>query len=208
MKVNERPVEYAFVLGHMARIYPGSVLDVGSGESAWSQMLAYCCFEVTDIDNSPGFRLKRIGTQKGKKYKLKQSITVDVTKIDLVAQFDFVCCISTLEHIKDFELAISKMFAALNPGGHLALTIPYHFIDSFWNVYDVTKPEKVAGLCHQFNQRQIDKWLLEHDATLIDEKYYKIFSGQYWRAGDRLQPVEVHKSRAQLACLLMSKAAV
>lgn len=208
MKVNERVVEYAFALGCMAKIYPASVLDVGSGESAWSQMLAYCCFEVTDIDNAPGFRLRRVAAQKGKKYKLKQSITGDITKFaSSSVKYDFVCCISTLEHIDAFGLAVEKMFSALKPGGHLVLTIPYHFTDCFWNVYDIVKPERVAGICHQFNQRCVDTWLLDHRATLIDEKYYKVFSGQYWRAGDRLQPVEVHRGEAQLACLLLKKAA-
>lgn len=205
MEVNERVVEYATVLGWLADIYPVSILDVGSGESAWSQMLAYCRFEVTDMDSMRGFLKSRKKDQLGKKYKLKTSLTYDITQYAPDVRYDFVCCVSTLEHIEAFNLAVDRMFGVLNQGGHLALTIPFHHTDYFWNIYEVSKPEKVAGICHQFSEEEVKKWLDRNRAILVEAGYYKAFTGKYWRGGERIKPEKVEKEQAQLACFLMKK---
>src|SRR5690349_16021730 len=48
---NERPIEYSFVFGSIARLQPRSVLDVGTGKTALPHLIASCGCVVTAVDN-------------------------------------------------------------------------------------------------------------------------------------------------------------
>lgn len=48
---NERPIEYRFALERLAAERPKTVLDVGSGTTAWPHLLRDCGFVTTAIDN-------------------------------------------------------------------------------------------------------------------------------------------------------------
>ncbi len=52
---------------------------------------------------------------------------LDVTELNLKEQYDVILAINVLEHIFNYRLAISNMFNALHPGGHLVLSVPFFY---------------------------------------------------------------------------------
>ena len=73
-------------------------------------MLFNCGYVVTATDNVrdywPGACSNRHWTV----------IDDDITRTRLRSSFDFITCISTLEHIQDPDAAVGYTFALLNPG--------------------------------------------------------------------------------------------
>ena len=51
---------------------------------------------------------------------------VDAHHLDLPAQYDVVCAFDVLEHIADDSGAMSRLFAAVRPGGGALVTVPQH----------------------------------------------------------------------------------
>jgi SAM-dependent methyltransferase len=75
---------------------------------------------------------------------------VGIAKIDLEhipfgnETFDYITCISTLEHCRYAEVALNEMFRCLKPGGRLLLTtdhreppFPYNGYDRFWSLVEL-----------------------------------------------------------------------
>src|SRR4051794_27580546 len=48
---NERSIEYRFALSALAEARPKTVLDIGTGDTAWPHLVRNCGFVVTAIDN-------------------------------------------------------------------------------------------------------------------------------------------------------------
>ena len=48
---NERSIEYRFALQALGENRPRTVLDVGTGTTAWPHLLRNCGYVVTGIDN-------------------------------------------------------------------------------------------------------------------------------------------------------------
>jgi hypothetical protein len=48
---NERPIEYRFALQALGDEHPKTVLDVGTGTTAWPHLLRSCGYVITAIDN-------------------------------------------------------------------------------------------------------------------------------------------------------------
>lgn len=52
---------------------------------------------------------------------------LDVIDLNLKEEYDVILAISVLEHVYDFRRAISNMYNALRPGGHLVLSVPFFY---------------------------------------------------------------------------------
>jgi SAM-dependent methyltransferase len=52
---------------------------------------------------------------------------VDVTTMEFEDEFDVVLCLNVLEHVYDFQTAISRIHAALKPGGQVAIAVPVFY---------------------------------------------------------------------------------
>ena len=52
---------------------------------------------------------------------------VDITKMDAVEAYDIIICMNVLEHVYQYQLAISNMFRALKPGGELIVFVPMFY---------------------------------------------------------------------------------
>jgi len=137
---------------------------------------------------------------------LKDSITNPRIK----ESFDLVTCISTLEHIEDHKKAVKNMFALLKNGGYLILSFPYNEKKYFHNIYD--SPEAGYGqlnpyICQVFSRNEIKSWMDENNGVIIDQEYYKVFTGEYWTYGKRLDiPQKVPKEENhQLTALIVKK---
>lgn len=199
----ERAVEYAFMFKYLSKICPSKVLDVGPGQSAFPSLLAYCGFHVTAVDKKTGYWKEPL---QNRHFLV---IEDDITNPQVKERYDMITCVSTLEHIPDHLLAVKGMFSLLNPGGHLALTAPYNEGRYVTNVYAL--PEAGYGqnypfVCQVFSRKEIDAWLRENHATVVDQEYWDVFTGVLWTFGKYHTPKESSRHEPHhLTCILFQK---
>jgi len=202
--INERPIELQFLFKQLTRNWAKTVLDVGTGDTALPQLIRHCGFIVTAIDNIQEF------WRDGMINRHYHVINDDITNTRLNRTFDFISCISVLEHIKDHKSAMKSMFSLLNPGGHLVLTFPYNEKTYIENVYMIegsgARGEK-RFVTQVYSRKQLDDWLLDNNGKLLEQEYWRFFEGEYWTFGERLcPPVQVDKDTLHhITCVLLQK---
>lgn len=201
---NERPTEFAFAFDCISRIYPKTLLDVGTGTTSFPHLVANCGIRVKAIDYIEtywtfGMSNRHFPVERG-----------DITKPDLKEKFDMVTCISVLEHIPEHRKAVSGMFGLLNPNGYVVLTFPYNENHYLPDVY--RHPDAGYGSDHKFiaqvySRNEIDEWLQDNNAQIIEQKYYEFFTGEFWTMGDFYYPIREssREKKHQLTCLLLQK---
>lgn len=201
---NERPVEYGFVFQQLSRIYPRSILDVGTGQTALPHLLRSCGFLVTAIDNIRDYWPRGISNRH---YHV---IDDDITQSRLEGTFDVVTCISVLEHIRDADSAVRGMFRLLNPGGYLFLSFPYSENSYVPNVYDLpgsSYGQRAAFICQSYSRAELDGWVKENGGEIVEQQYWRFWTGEHWTQGEQTIPPErVDASAAhQISCVLIRK---
>jgi 2-polyprenyl-3-methyl-5-hydroxy-6-metoxy-1,4-benzoquinol methylase len=202
--VNERPVEYRYVFQQLAALSPRSVLDVGTGQTSLPHLMRSCGFVVTAIDNVRDYWRQ---APPNTRYHV---IDDDITHSSLKACFDFVSCISVLEHIRKHSRAVHSMLDRLHPGGHLVVTFPYHekhYVADAYALPESTVSERHSFVTQVFSRRELDSWLADGRAEIIDQEYWRFFTGHWWTCGERVTPpVRVARDEPhQLTCLTMRK---
>jgi 2-polyprenyl-3-methyl-5-hydroxy-6-metoxy-1,4-benzoquinol methylase len=205
---NERSIEYRFALQVMAENRPKTVLDVGTGETAWPHLLRNCGFVVTAIDNVHDY------WPKGMINRHWQVLDIDIAKphtTSLRKQFEAITCISVLEHIKDYNQAVASMVSLLEDDGTLILTVPYNHNEFSPNVYK--RPDSLYGqdapyICRSYSKEQLIGWLAM-GLTLQRRELWRLFSGPLWATGSRIpwEQFESFETPHQLACLAFKKSA-
>jgi 2-polyprenyl-3-methyl-5-hydroxy-6-metoxy-1,4-benzoquinol methylase len=201
--INERPAEYAFTFKHLQQLCNDSILDVGSGTSSWPHLLSMCGFNVKAIDKISDYW----DSFSNRHYKI---INDDITSPKTNEQFQFITCISVLEHIPEHEKAVKNMHKLLKKNGYLILTFPYNENLYHPNIY--SHPEAGYGqnanfITQIYSRVEINKWLKNTGFKIIDQEYYKTFSGELWTMGKRLAPsLKVTKQKHHhLTCILLQK---
>lgn len=205
VRINERPIEYRFVFEQLNRLQPRTILDVGTGTTALPQMMRDCGFLVTATDKVNQYWG---GAVYNRHYFV---IDDDIRQSRLTERYDVVTCISTLEHIPEHEQAVAELFKLVSPGGHLILTCPYNDRIYVANAYD--RPNALYGrgsrfICQSFSHAELNRWLAIGRATVVEQEFWRCFSGEYWAQGELVRP-PVRVSRAeshQHTCLLLKKA--
>jgi SAM-dependent methyltransferase len=182
---NERPVEYRFAFEQLTRTWPQSVLDVGTGTTALPHLMRTCGFVVTAIDNIKDY------WPEGMLNRHYYVIQDDITATTMNQEFDFITCISVLEHIKNHQQAVDSMFRLLKPRGHLLLTVPYSETRYLPNVYEL--PEAGYGkeepyVCQAYSRRELNEWIEAGRARVVTQEYWQFFTGEFWTVGERLSP--------------------
>lgn len=203
-RMNERSVEFSFAFKWLLKICPVEVLDVGAGTTSWPHLMANCGFQVTAIDKIKGYWK---GGFFNRHYYI---INDDITGPKITKQFDLITCISVIEHIPNHKDAFCGMIGLLKPGGHLVLTFPYNekqYIENVYKLPDVSYGRDYPFICQVLSRKQIDDWLGDNDAKIIDQEYYKTFSGDLWAFGERIQPPEKvdKEQKCHLTCLVIQK---
>lgn len=215
MKANERSIEYGFTFRSLADISPETVLDVGTGISAFPRLMMQCGFVVGAIDNIKDYWPAGLVN---KHFPVRND---DITDPKTEERFDFITCISVLEHITDYEKAVKGMFGLLNPGGYIVMTVPYNETEGVENIYDhpevntnviadrgcrvfsrdVLKSSGIYGLDDDF------AWSGDTVLQIVAQEYWRIFEGDFWQIGERLEnPCKVAKyEKHHLACMLIQK---
>lgn len=185
---NERPVELAFIFRAIGRCAPKTVLDVGTGTTALPALIANCGPVVTAIDNIRDY------WEDGMVNRHWHVVQDDIQAPKLVGQFDMVTCISVLEHIKDHRAAMRSMMRLVRPGGHMVLSCPYtdrEFIEDTYRVpgADAESATQVY-ICNSYSRAELETWLKDGNAELIEDEYWRGFTGKHWAMGTRIAPPE------------------
>lgn len=201
--LNERAVEYGFALRQISQIKARTILDVGTGRSSWPHLLANCGFAVTAIDNIRDYWTSEFWNRHWK------VVDDDILHSKLTETFDIVTCLSVLEHIADYEKAMTGIFERLNAGGHLILTVPFNKTTYHPNVYKDPKVRiEHQYICQVYSDEQIRRWLAMNNATLIHEELFQVFTGPLWKMGERVHPVRPAQAGSlhHLGCFVIRKA--
>jgi SAM-dependent methyltransferase len=202
--LNERPIEYAYVFNQLARLCPKKVLDVGTGMSSLPHLMRVCGFQVTATDNVKDY------WHSGMINRHYCILNDDIVNTSLREKFDFITCVSVLEHIVDQRQAVRSMISLLKPDGYLLLTFPYNEICYVMNAYDLSDSsvvEKFPFITQIFSRNEIETWLNDNGVVLVDQEYWQFFEGEYWTCGERVcPPIQVgSKERHQLTCILIQR---
>ncbi|MCY6353977.1 methyltransferase domain-containing protein [Clostridium sp. ZS2-4] len=201
--VNERPIEYSFAMKWLSKIYPKSILDIGSGKTAWPSIMSDCGFYVTAIDQVENYWKK--STINYHYHIIKD----DITDVKLKRKFDFITCISVLEHIEESDEAINNCAKLLYDKGYLLLTFPYNEYKYVHNAYELqnSNVKDIPNyICKIYSKSNIEKWL-NNGFKIIEQEHYKVFEGKYWEQGEKLFPqIKTDKNQSHhLTCLLLQK---
>jgi SAM-dependent methyltransferase len=188
-EINEGAVGYQVALRALTAHAAREVLDVGTGTSAWPQLLVGCGFRVSAIDEvagywgPAGFFNRHFYVQRA-----------DIRHPSLRQRFDFITCLNVMSTISDHRAAIAGMFRVLKPGGHLVLSFPYnetHSVDNAYRLPNAGYGQNARYGCRIYSRAEIDAWLRQHSAELVEQEYYQMFTGEYWTVGERVTPIHV-----------------
>lgn len=202
--INERPIEFGFVFKELTKFWPNTILDVGTGMTALPHLMRNCGFVVTAIDNIKDY------WSVGMVNRHYHIVDDDITNTKLKDKFDLVTCISTLEHIQQFDRAVTSMFSLLNEGGHLLMSFPYHEKKYVENVYALPGSigkDKYPFVTQVYSRRELDSWLTQNGGKILDQEYWQFVSGEFWTLGNRIiPPRKVDRSeKHQLTCVSIQK---
>jgi len=202
--VNERPIEYRFVFEQLTAAFPRTVLDVGTGLTALPQLMRTCGFLVTAIDNIRDY------WPEGMVNRHYHVLDDDILQPRVPGPFDFITCVSTLEHIRDASRAVRSMFSLLRPGGRLVITCPYNEQAYVPNVYALPGSigaDKYPFVTQAFSRRELDGWIQDNRARLVAQEYWRFFDGPYWTLGARVLPERTSATaQHQISCIALEKA--
>lgn len=201
---NERPIEYRFVFEQISQYYPKTILDVGTGLTALPHVMANCGCKVTAIDNIKDY-------WKGGIFNRHFLVKDDsIVRPREKGAFDMITCISTLEHIEEFDQAIHSMFSLLKKDGLLVLTFPYTektYIENVYEMAGTNAPQLPGFKTHSFSRKEIDRWVRDNNAAIIKQEYWQFFTGECWTVGQWLAtPRQVsERDLHQISCILLTK---
>ena len=87
------------------------ILEIGAGTKSYKRFFKECDFVTTDVKKISGI-----------------DESADVTNLQFASDsFDIVLCISVLEHVKDYQKAISEIHRVLKKGGDVIIVTPFLF---------------------------------------------------------------------------------
>jgi SAM-dependent methyltransferase len=188
-EINEGAIQYPFALQALTDFGAQDILDVGTGTTAWPQLLVGCGFRVTAIDEVAGYWGP--GGFFNRHFYVQHA---DVRHPNMPDDYDAITCLNVMSTIAQDREALAGMLTALRPGGRLVLTFPYNQAQSVANVYELPDAGYGRGAryrCRIYSRADIDAWLEQCRLQIVEQKYYRIFAGELWTMGGRETPREV-----------------
>jgi 2-polyprenyl-3-methyl-5-hydroxy-6-metoxy-1,4-benzoquinol methylase len=184
---NERPLEYAFALDSLSLSGYQDVLDVGPGRGAWPSVISNCGYHVTAIDEMRGYWSGGIVNHH---FYVKRD---DVLAPKVNAKFGIITCLSTLEHIPNHTRAVVSMAKLLKPQGILILSFPYNeqrYVPDIKLLAGAGYGRNARYITQVFSRTEVNGWIRETGLELLQQRYYRVYTGDLWRFGKRLWPQE------------------
>ncbi|MGH8217379.1 MAG: class I SAM-dependent methyltransferase [Steroidobacteraceae bacterium] len=185
-RYNERPAEFAFVLRCVGRCAPRTILDVGSGTTALPAILSDCGAVVTAIDNVRDY------WSSGMINRHWHIEDQDIQRPQIPKRFDMVTCISVLEHIADHRAAVGNIMRLVKLGGHFVLAGPYtdrEYVEDTYRVMGAdAQSSAMPYICRSYSRAELEGWLKENGGELIEEEYWRTWTGRHWAQGERIAP--------------------
>lgn len=204
--VNERPLEYGFVLSHLPITNEKlSILDVGSGKTSFPALLEDCNYDVTALEAPNSYWGRNITNRH---FPLTYD---DITKSKLKSSsYDVITCISVLEHIEEFNLAIKEMFRLLKPKGFLFLTFPYNDKDFIYDSHKERGSNRfnrpASYIVNIYSAEEVNKWCKDNNVMIEKQVFVRFWGGDFWNSGVRLpEPQFVYKDRQHDLTMLIFK---
>jgi SAM-dependent methyltransferase len=188
-EINEGAVQYPFALRALTDRAVHDVLDVGTGTTAWPQLLVGCGFNVTAIDEVAGYWGP--GGFFNRHFYVQHA---DIRQPNMSERFDAVTCLNVMSTLSDDHAALGGMLTVLRPGGHIVLTFPYSETRSVADVYELPDAGYGRGAryrCRVYSRADLDAWRHTHPLELVEQEYYRIFRGELWTMGPRERPRQV-----------------
>ena len=185
LRVNERPVEFSFVFRKLAEVAPRTVLDVGTGKTALPHMIRNCGFLVTAIDNIVDY------WPRGMINRHFHVLDDDITDTKLDQTYDFITCISVLEHIDQYDDAVRCMLSLLNPEGHLILTCPFsasEHVDNAYRLEGSSYGQDAPYKTSVYSDDDLRRWFPRDRYVIRDQEYWRYWEGKHWTVGDQIMP--------------------
>ena len=121
-----------------------------------------------------------------------------------------ITCISVLEHIKDYNNAMNSMSKLINPGGFLILSFPYNekkYVENVYFLPDSCAPKNLPFTTQAFSRLQINQWSEKYILEIIEQEYWKFYTGDYWTTGEKLHiPIKTNSiEKHQISCIIFKK---
>jgi SAM-dependent methyltransferase len=203
-RMNERPLEFAFAFKQIAKHYPKTMLDVGTGGASFPHLVNYCGIRMTASDYTDKYWTFGMSNRHVPVMKL------DITNPHIPSKYDMITCISVLEHIKQHRDALKGMFSLLNPNGKIILTFPYNENIYYEDIY--RHPQAGYGKDHNFiaqvySRNEINQWLSDNNAVIVEQEYYECFTGELWTMGESIYPMKPSSAdkKHHLTCIILAK---
>jgi 2-polyprenyl-3-methyl-5-hydroxy-6-metoxy-1,4-benzoquinol methylase len=202
--LNERPVEYRYAIDRLVKAEARSVLDVGTGTTAWPAILADAGYQVTAIDDPRVYWGGRL-TNRHWRVQMQSIITTTLP----ASSFDAVTCISVLEHIPEHQAAMAAMLRLVKPGGIVILTGPWNetsYVPDAYRMPGAGYGQREPYITQVFSAAQLAQWEAAGGET-INREYHQVFTGPLWTQGKRLRPPQPASvdSLHHLACITLRR---
>lgn len=115
--------EYTYALLFSQHKYPGTLLDVGSAETLFPYFCAAYQYQVTTLD----LEYSKVREEVGKQFNIT-ALVDDLREFNptLQKRFEFITCLSVIEHIDEDTKAILNVGSYVKPGGILFISTDFY----------------------------------------------------------------------------------
>jgi len=142
------------VMGHINRLKPQSIIEVGIGTGALGYRLARTV--ETYVGTEPDAESRTIASSTIDRGRVVES--VDSLNSEL---FDMLCAFEVIEHIEDDRSAVAEWLAHVRPGGHVMISVPafrdrFGVFDEFAGHFRRYDPADLRSLLEGLNLQVLD----------------------------------------------------
>ena len=120
-RVDRRTLQrWRFIEANFGLLPGKKILDVGAGRGITARLLSEKGFLVSacDVSSDSVNRMRQQGLV---------GFVFDLETDELEQKYDAIFCLEVLQYLRYPEMAVSKLKAALNPGGVLVISVPNEF---------------------------------------------------------------------------------
>jgi SAM-dependent methyltransferase len=149
------------ILGYLKK---GSILDVGCGVGFFLLKAKDRCSKASGLE--PNKDLTRLlGIECENSIDIFNIKAQDISKID--GKFDNITMLDVLEHIKDDDAQINRIYHKLNPKGRLIIVVP-----TFKRLYGIR--DKNAGHFRRYAKKELIDMLRKYNFTIRKVRYWNM----------------------------------